>query len=61
MFRDPCIGLRAGPVVDGDVMAGGGQMPCDRGAHRAQPEEGDFSHVASHKMDFRHALGSEPD
>ena len=52
MLLHPGIGARAGTIVDGDIMAGGGEMSRDGGAHRAQSEEGHFCHGPRIRWNF---------
>ena len=43
-FADPFLGLRAGAVIDGDLVPGAGQVPRHRIAHHAEPQKRQFCH-----------------
>ena len=44
VLAHPLVGLRAGAVVDGDLVAGGGEVAGHRRPHRSQSDERDTCH-----------------
>jgi hypothetical protein len=46
MLRDPGLGLGFCPVIDRDLVPGGGDMPGHGIAHHAEPDEGDLGHAS---------------